>query len=58
MHPFLFRYWNKLFNFIVCVYSSVLLGADESATCGVQVESVFFQDSIRLSGLAASALLV
>lgn len=35
-------------------YVSVLFGVDESASGGVKVESIFFQDSVRLSGLVVS----
>lgn len=42
--------------FIMCFYVSVFLGADESASGGVKIKSILFQDSVQLSGLVVSAM--
>lgn len=47
-------YFTSLFSFF---HSSVLFGDDASSSCGVEVKSVFFQDSVQLSGFVVSATL-
>lgn len=49
----------KAYCFICIVLNvSVFFGAHESTTGGVKIESIFFQDSVWLSGLVLSALCV
>ncbi|TXG51701.1 hypothetical protein EZV62_024225 [Acer yangbiense] len=45
---------EKNLSGFVFVFNFLLPGADESATCRVKIKSIFFQDSVRLSGLAIS----
>jgi hypothetical protein len=37
-------------------YVSVFFGANESASGGVKVKSILFQDSVQFSGLVISAM--
>jgi hypothetical protein len=41
---------------IYVLYVSVFFGADESASGGVKIKSILFQDSVHLSGLVVSAM--
>lgn len=56
------RWCNYVFYFfpyiyLSIVYISVLFGDDASSSCGIEVKSVFFQDSLQLSGFVVSATL-
>ena len=42
--------------YIYVLYVSVFFGADESASGGVKIKSILFQDSVHLSGLVVSAM--
>jgi hypothetical protein len=48
--------YSKSLYTICFFYVSVFFGANESASGGVKVKSILFQDSVQFSGLVVSAM--
>jgi hypothetical protein len=52
----LFIYLLFILFYFIFYNVVVLFGAHESASCGVKIKSILFQDSVQFSGLVVSAM--